>query len=196
MQVHLSLQLQQEQMAKDAQDYAAALDEAVSASSDAGVEHSLEDQARALAVWTRILPGDEDMGNILDDGMNCRIQDLEAEINVLWRNIVPLTARKGCVFFSSLSFLTPLCSLHDVATAQATPWFPAFLVCLQNAEWPIPGFSPWMSRRGRTFMEEKRASNFWTFHRPVAAVVDSAIQQTWYVFCSRFFYVLTAFSCR
>ena len=28
-----------------------------------------------------------------------------------------------------------------------------------------------MSRRGKTFLEETRTANFWTFHRPVAAIV-------------------------
>ncbi len=94
-----------------------------------------------------------------------------------------------CIFFSSIFFLIPLCSLHDVAAAQATPWFPAFLACLQDPDWPIPGLSPWWSRRVKDFLEEKRAANFWTFHRPVAAVDDSAIQQTSYVFSARVFFM-------
>ena len=100
LQAHVSLQLQQEQMAKDAQEYAAAaaLCDADSASSDAGVEHILEDQARALTVWKHVLAGVED---ILDDGFHRRIQDLEAEVDVLWRNIVRPTAREVFEHFLS-----------------------------------------------------------------------------------------------
>ncbi len=41
----------------------------------------------------------------------------------------------------------------------------------------------------KNFLEEKRAANFWTFHRPVAAVDDSAIQQTSYGFSARVFFM-------
>ena len=102
----------------------------------------------------------------------------------------------GVCIFLYLSFPIPFCSLHDVATAQAQPCFPALMACLHDPDWAIPGLSPWMSRRGKTFLEEKRTTNFWTFHRPVAADQNSAIQQTWYVFSSSLFGVLTASSCR
>jgi hypothetical protein len=42
-----------------------------------------------------------DIEPILDDGEHRRIQDLEAEIEVLWRHIVPPTARE--VFENFLS---------------------------------------------------------------------------------------------
>jgi hypothetical protein len=101
-----------------------------------------------------------------------------------------------CVFLLYLSFLIPLCSLHDVATAQAAPWFPAYMECLLDPAWPIPGFSQWWSRRLKSWLKEIEPANFWTFHRPVAGTSDSAIQQTSYGFSSRFFHVLTACSCR
>jgi hypothetical protein len=65
-----------------------------------------------------------------------------------------------------------------------------------GVHWPIPGFSQWWSRRLKSWLKEIEPANFWTFHRPVGGTFDSAIQQTLYGFSSRFFYVLTACSCR
>jgi hypothetical protein len=51
-----------------------------------------------------------------------------------------------------------------VASAQRQIWFPAYLACLLDPRWAIPGFSRWWSRRIKAFLEELRTTNFWTFH--------------------------------
>ncbi len=42
-----------------------------------------------------------DIAPILYDGEHCRMQDLEAEIDTLWRQIVPPTAREVFDYFLS-----------------------------------------------------------------------------------------------
>jgi hypothetical protein len=39
-----------------------------------------------------------------------------------------------------------------VATAQLQSWFPAYVECLLDPSWQIPGFSPWWSARIREFL--------------------------------------------
>ena len=76
-----------------------------------------------------------------------------------------------------------------VATAQLQPWFPAYVECLLDPSWQIPGFSPWWSARIKVFLrvrlffcffpvnflfadappQELEPDCFWTFYQPVAA---------------------------
>jgi hypothetical protein len=64
--------------------------------------------------------------------------------------------------------------VHTVASAQKQSWWPAYLTCLLDPKWPIPGFSPEMSDTVKVFLESIAESNFWTFHVFEAAVPSPA----------------------
>ena len=42
--------------------------------------------------------------------------------------------------------------LQNMAEFQAKPWFPAYLACLLDPLWPIPGLSVWWSERIKIFL--------------------------------------------
>ncbi len=42
--------------------------------------------------------------------------------------------------------------LHSLAVAQSQTWFGAYVECLLDPSWPIPGFSPWWSARIKVFL--------------------------------------------
>ena len=44
--------------------------------------------------------------------------------------------------------------LDNLAGAQELPWFPAFLSCLFDPNWSIPGFSEWWSAQVKEFLRE------------------------------------------
>jgi hypothetical protein len=70
---------------------------------------------------------------------------------------------------------------------QALSVFPAFLKCLLDPHWPIPGLSQWGSRAAKKFLHSIAVDNFWTQHVYVAAdltkgdkhkIDTSSIEQT------------------
>ena len=75
---------------------------------------------------------------------------------------------------SSFLFFARVCALYryrlqNMAEFQAKPWFPAYLACLLDPLWPIPGLSVWWSERIKIFLREIQADCYLTFHLPVAA---------------------------
>ncbi len=59
--------------------------------------------------------------------------------------------------------------LNSIESVQALPVFPAFLSCLLDQDWPIPGLSKWGSRAAKKFLQSIARDNFWTQHVYVAA---------------------------
>ena len=70
-------------------------------------------------------------------------------------------------------FFIGFCRLHTITSAQGQPWFAAYIACLLDPEWPIPGFSPEISAEIKQFLRSIEQDHFWTRHIFVPASAKS-----------------------
>ncbi len=66
-------------------------------------------------------------------------------------------AMTGCAdffFWRVCCCVLPYCCsrLHELDSLQNQAWFPAYMECLLDPDWPIPGLSEWHSKRAKEFL--------------------------------------------
>ena len=66
--------------------------------------------------------------------------------------------------------------LNSIESVQALSVFPAYLKCLLDPDWPIPGLSKWGSRAAKKFLHSIASDHFWTQHVYVAADLTNGHQ--------------------
>jgi hypothetical protein len=87
------------------------------------------------------------------DGLVHRIEDEAVDLAML---ALPISATEQVeMFFASLQGQVDgvEAGLQNALEVQRLPWFPAYILCLLDPAWPIPGFSPWWSARIKAFLQ-------------------------------------------
>ena len=109
---------------------------------------------------------------------------VEAEVQAVVRTALPISARAQVEnwlagfagrYTGGFENAADSC-LNSIESVQALSVFPAYLKCLLDPDWPIPGLSKWGSRAAKKFLHSIARDHFWTQHVYVAADLTNGHQ--------------------
>jgi hypothetical protein len=206
---HVSLMEQRAQMAEEAVQYAAALAEALAYS---WTPSQLQEELVRCGVNLEMFEGDERVctrASVFLESNNLQAVLSLRTLRPFWTTaffVASENSRHVSTSFSKVLFLSRHSKFSKLKIFFSRMFgliVPSFVVELDlhpcvgvsvyfcfllDPEWLIPGLSPSMSARVKEFLAEIEDTNFWTHHRPVAAVDDSAIQRREYEGCLLLFH--------